>query len=166
MKKHNLWSWFDENVYEITVIVAILPTVGFAFYVDKLYLRELDWFIRYPLNMVSFSFVFLGLLYVLRFISFFILEPNFNAIRRIMGRRRPLKEVEKEIEKEDLDKGVDWCFEKGKKYVEMPEDVQRTLLWHGQNNIANELRKEIRSLKILVYVLLALVIAIAYHLFI
>ena len=81
MNKHDLWSWFDENVYEITVIVAILPTVGFALYVDKLYLRELDWFIRYPFNMVSFSFVFLGLLYVLRFISFFILEPNFNAIR-------------------------------------------------------------------------------------
>ena len=99
------------------------------------------------------------------FIGSLLLEPTFNIIRRVTG-RKPLKEVEEEIEEGDLGEGVDWCFEKGKKYVEMPEDVQRTLLWHGQNNIANELRKEIRSLKILVYVLLALVLAIAYHLFI
>lgn len=165
MKKLDLLSWIENNTYNISIFLSILPAVGFALYVDKLYLRELDWFIRHPLMMVCYivaSFVFL---LVMLFIGGILLEPTFKIIRRITG-RKPLKEVEKEIEEGDLDEGVDWCFEKGKKYVEMPEDVQRTLLWHGQNNIANELRKEIRSLKILVYVLLVLVIAIAYHLFI
>ncbi len=105
MKKYDLFSRFENNVYNICAFLFLIGLPLFSlssiYILDTLYLRELSPLLRYPLWVLSAIIVFV-IGFVIGFILLGIVDESFHRIRKIFG-MKSLSEIDREIAYERKD---------------------------------------------------------------
>ena len=160
MKELDKFSKFENGVYLLWAIFMMfgLP-LGAIYLLDKLFLKELSPFIRYPVWIICGVVAMM-----IGFVLLSSLDNFFLWARRLLG-KKPLTEIQSQIHMEDMKDRIEKEAEDERRhngFIRSDESEQRYRLWIAnlkQIEHLTAINKNLDILRIIIIVIIVLYIA-------
>jgi len=161
MKKLDIFSRFENSLYWVWIVLSIFVFPAILIHlINKLYLESLDWFIRYPILFICWIVGFL-ICFAIGMAIGATLEDIFNKIRKILG-KKPLMKIINDQKQEQFEHEIQAEERIKERFMNQSGDEKLYWLWARQNMYFEALTREIKNLKLLIFVLFIILLAIKF----